>query len=122
MAKATTAWWPPAAARPGTMPLASSTPGHLENQSLFKKLMAMVSWTVSSCGGWRRWQLDLAANESLVKIRILSDPDGCEAMEEESTGLHCSLHGALVGVSKKPCEKGRGCCLGPRSLSSLKLS
>ena len=26
-----------------------------------------------------RWQLDMGSKESLVKIRILSDPEGCEA-------------------------------------------
>lgn len=55
------------------------------------------------------WQMDLGSKESLVKIRILSDPDGCEAMSEEATGLHCSLLGGVVGVSPTPCEKGKLC-------------
>lgn len=55
------------------------------------------------------WQMDLGSKESLVKIRILSDPDGCEAMSEEATGLHCSLLGGVVGVSSTPCEKGKIC-------------
>eukprot|EP00438_Fugacium_kawagutii_P003050 Skav229453 [mRNA] locus=scaffold397:288233:292237:+ [translate_table: standard] len=55
------------------------------------------------------WQMDLGSNESLVKIRILSDPNGCEALSEEATGLHCSLLGAAVGVSPTPCEKGKIC-------------
>ena len=73
--------------------------------------------------------MDLGSKESLAKIRILSDPDGCEAhhflivlssltvgktqlrqaLSEEATGLHCSLIGGVVGVSPTPCEKGAPC-------------
>eukprot|EP00913_Durusdinium_trenchii_P021020 g19753.t1 len=55
------------------------------------------------------WQLDLGANETVVKVRVLNQPENCEALSEELTGLHCSLLGGVVGVSKRPCEKGKLC-------------
>jgi len=52
------------------------------------------------------WQVDIGKAERIVKVKIQAAPDSCDSLEK-FVNSSCSLKGAFVGVSKRPCAGNR---------------
>eukprot|EP00439_Symbiodinium_sp_Y106_P000855 s231_g1.t1 len=87
--------------------LETTLPSHCNDGLVATRCSSMWNEAAGELTPW--WQMDLEDSETIVKIRILSDPDGCEALSDEETGLHCSILGGVVGVSDTPCAAGKNC-------------